>query len=185
MKVEMPRAGVARGRGLGGQVRLHSTRRRVENELRHRWPPLRHEHEPVARIGADVMRHRPEANSQVSPPFRYARQHRWKRRNRPLLLIAVIRHEQPPARPIGRQVRGDAAHGRHVVDRCQLAGRLIDGERADPAWIGFVDGKEDFAAGSNARTYGSWPTFTALPAGMSFRPPHRAGKSRSPDGNQM
>src|SRR5687768_11940664 len=130
MEVEMARAGAAGRSHLRRHVRLQSSRRRIEHELRYRRPAFeRYEHETISGISADVMRHRTEAElSRLDCGAEAAISANRDRRDRSLLGIAVVRDEQPAARPVGGQMRSDAAHRRHIIYWRQRTVRLVDGE---------------------------------------------------------
>ena len=143
----MARARACGGRHLRRHVRLHPPGRRIENELRNRRAAFeRHVHEPIARIGADLMRHRADTEFRVSTAAPGARRRRSEstrsspasagRRSSPT--------SKPAARPVGGEMRGDAARRRHVVDGRQRSGCLIDRKRPHAPRVGLVHGEQKF-----------------------------------------
>ena len=147
MKVEMTWSRACGSRDLRRHVRLHPPSGRIEDELRHSRAAFeRHVHETVARIGANLMRHRSHTelsriDGRTEPSIGADR----NRGDRALLRLAtVVRHQQPAARPVGRQMRGDAAGRRHIVQRRQRAARLVNRKRPDAARVGLVHGVQKF-----------------------------------------
>ena len=149
----MARARACRRRHLRRHVRLHPSGGRIEDKLRDgRAAFERH----VTRTGCPDRRgsdapSTPRPNSLVSTAGP-------SRPSAPIgidaivpcfseggsMRRAVVRDQQPAARPVSREMRRRAAHCGHIVYWRQRTGCLVDRKRPHPSRVGFVGGKQKF-----------------------------------------